>query len=354
MGGSGCLREFYTDTSSCNEIAVGKGPMSTIDAFLLSITQNPHDASQWLILSDFLEESSDEARAELVRLQYDLRQPGPLDAGRRTKEGRMHALLAAGAQRCVPRLVNSITMPLLFIPPGSFWMGAPDSELQRDDDELPQREVKLTRAFYLGVYPVTQREYEAVMGENPASFNESNGCGPEHPVEMVSWEDAVAFCARLSDRPAEKAAGRTYRLPTEAEWEYACRAGTSTPFFFGATATTEEVNFDGNYPYGGTTPGKYLVRSSKVGSYAPNPWGLFDMHGNIEEWCADKYDDHYYAKGETIDPLSLKGRENVVRGGCWFSYGRHCRSANRNWFNTGGRNYYYGFRVALTVPAEGP
>jgi uncharacterized protein (TIGR02996 family) len=333
--------------------------MDIINAFLHSIAESPLDASQWLILSDFLEESGDEARADLVRLQFALRQPGPLGAKRLAREDRMRDLLTAGVPPCMPRLINSIGMPLVFIPPGTFWMGAPDSEPLRDEDELPQRQVTLTWAFYLSIYPVRQRDYEAVMVSNPSTFNESNGGGPDHPVDMVSWQDAVEFCERLSNRPAEKAAGRMYRLPTEAEWEYACRAGTSTPFWFGNKATTEEVNFDGNYPfdgnspYGEAIPGKYLMCSSKVGSYAPNPWGLYDMHGNIEEWCADMYDEHYYARAETIDPLNRKGSENVVRGGCWFSYGRHCRSANRNWFNSDGRNYYYGFRVALTVPGQG-
>src|SRR5205807_7859539 len=138
--------------------------------------------------------------------------------------------------------------------------------------------VTLTRPFFLGRFPVTQWQYQRVMGVNLSFFfGGERGGGPEHPVEMVNWEDAVEFCRRLSALPAEKAAGRVYRLPTEAEWEYACRAGTTTPFSFGTALSSTQANFNGTYPYGGAATGPYLRRTAKVGSYAPNAWGLYDM-----------------------------------------------------------------------------
>jgi formylglycine-generating enzyme required for sulfatase activity len=197
-------------------------------------------------------------------------------------------------------ITNSIGMQLALIPSGTFLMGSPDSEAERSDNQGPRHQVTITRPFYLGVYPVTQRPYAAVMGINPASFNEANGGGPDHPVENVSWDEAVEFCKRLSDRPEEKQSGRVYGLPTEAEWEYACRGGASfsSPFHYGASLSSTQANFDGNHPYGGAARGPYLQKTSKVGSYKPNAFGLFDLHGNVWEWCHDWYGEKYYASGE--------------------------------------------------------
>src|SRR5262249_27456750 len=151
-----------------------------------------------------------------------------------------------------PRVTNAIGMPLVLLSPGRFLMGSPPGEMDRCPDEDPQHPVTITRPFYLGAYPVTQAQYERVMGTNPSSFRPVSGMGlggPNNRVEMVSWEDAVQFCQRLSALPAERAAGRVYRLPTEAEWEYACRAGTTTPFHFGPTLSSTQANFAGYAPY---------------------------------------------------------------------------------------------------------
>jgi formylglycine-generating enzyme required for sulfatase activity len=197
--------------------------------------------------------------------------------------------------------------------------------------------VELTRDFYLGVHPVTQAQFEHLMGNNPSHFTGEKGGGPDYPVEQVTWDEAVEFCRRLSALEVEKAAGRVYRLPTDAEWEYACRAGTQTPFWWGTSATTTQANFDGNCPYGGAEKGPCLQRTSKVGSYPANQWGLCDMHGNVWQWCDDWYNDWE------------SGNRRVLRSGSWNSDGKYCRAAYRGGSEPSYRNAGYGFRVAATA-----
>jgi formylglycine-generating enzyme required for sulfatase activity len=246
-------------------------------------------------------------------------------------------------------------MKLVLIPAGRFVMGSADSEPERYADEGPQREVVISRPFYLGVYPVTQREYEALMGKNPTHFHSRDEDGSDHPVDSMSWEKAVEFCKRLSNLPQEKAAGRVYRLPTEAEWEYACRAGTTTPFWWGDNASTKQANFDGNYPYGGAAEGPYLKQPTKVGTFQPNPWGLYDVHGNVWEWCGDWYDENYYRQGENKDPQGPQsGPGRVLRGGSWRSNGWLCRAASRGHRDPGRRSQTVGFRVAVMLSPKTP
>ncbi len=207
------------------------------------------------------------------------------------------------------------------------------------------------------MYEVTQGEYERVMGTNPSCFS-ANGGGSEKsmdtsrfPVEQVAWEDAVEYCNRLSALPAERAAGRVYRLSTEAEWEYACRAGTTTPFYFGSQLNGQQANFDGNLPYGITTSGPYLARTTPVGSYAANDYGLFDMHRNVWEWCSDWYED--YPALAQVDPLGAATASFcVIRGGGWDGIARNCRSAHRGRDAPDYRRLYLGFRVALSSVVE--
>ncbi len=238
-------------------------------------------------------------------------------------------------------ITNTIGMKLKLIPAGEFLMGSPESEESRNSDEKQHR-VRITKPFYLGVYEVTQSEYEKVMGENP-----SDSKGATRPVEMVSWNDAVEFCKKLSAKE-----GRTYRLPTEAEWEYACRAGTTTPFNFGSVLNGKQANCDGDHPYGTETKGPDLGKTTTAGSYAPNTWGLYDMHGNVCEWCGDRYDSDYYEKSPTDDPTGpATGSCRVHRGGSWNYRPRLCRSAFRSRLTPDFRSHYLGFRVAL-VPSE--
>jgi formylglycine-generating enzyme required for sulfatase activity len=263
-----------------------------------------------------------------------------------------------GAVPKVEVVTNAIGMKLARIPAGEFVMGSPASEPERQDEEFPH-EVVITRPFYMGVYEVTQREFEGVMGNKQrAIFNADNGGGPDHPMEDVLWQEAVDFCKRLSEHPDERRAGRTYRLPTEAEWEYACRAGTTTAFSFGNALSSKQANFNGNYPYGGASQGPYLRKTAKVGSYEPNAFGLYDMHGNVCEWCADWYDEEYYRDSPEEDPLGppvgaaptgFGTYYLVARGGCWLDDARACRSAYR--FKGMPKNRYrlIGFRVVCEV-----
>jgi formylglycine-generating enzyme required for sulfatase activity len=242
-------------------------------------------------------------------------------------------------------------MKLALIPAGTFLMGSPPEETQRGDDEGPVHPVSIGRPFYLGVYPVTQREYELVMSTNPANFKKANGGGPQHPVEQVSWDEAMEFCRRLSNLPAEKKASRRYMLPTEAEWEYACRAGASMTFAYGDSLSSAQANFDGNRPYGLAETGPFLQRTSKVGAYRANALGLFDMHGNVWEWCADWYREDAYRASAAAGPKGPeRGSQRVLRGGCWNNSGHLCRSARRHKYPADFRSDTIGFRVALLAP----
>ncbi|MCB1777332.1 MAG: formylglycine-generating enzyme family protein [Candidatus Competibacteraceae bacterium] len=220
--------------------------------------------------------------------------------------------------------------------PGRFLMGSPENEHGREDDEF-QHEVILTRGFWLAETACTQSLWQAVMGKNPSEFK-----GEQRPVEEVSWDDVQDFIKRLNDAVP----GLTARLPTEAEWEYACRAGTITPFSFGEDITPEQVNYDGKYPYHGNKKGLDRSETVEVASLPANPWGLYEMHGNVWEWCQDWYGG--YPQGSIIDPTgSETGEGRVLRGGSWFHNGRYVRSAYRNLFDPGYRDGFYGFRLAL-------
>jgi formylglycine-generating enzyme required for sulfatase activity len=218
-------------------------------------------------------------------------------------------------------------MNLVLIPAGQFLMGSPDSDSTTWDNEKPQHLVRISRPFYLGVTEMTQAQYERVMGTNPSRFKEA-----QLPVEGVSWEDAVAFCGRLSDKE-----GRTYRLPTEAEWEYACRAGSTTKWSFG-----EDVSSLNEYAW-------YSANSNgtthSVGEKKANAWGLYDMHGNVWEWCSDWYGG--YASTAMDDPTGpTAGSDRVFRGGVRNGLARDCRSAVRGRSAPAVRSDDLGFRVA--------
>ena len=253
-------------------------------------------------------------------------------------------------------LGGGVKLEFVLIPAGEFMMGSPKSE--GISDERPQHRVRISKPFYMGIYEVTQAEYQKVMRKNPSWFS-STGRGKERvsgvdtsrfPVERVSWNDAVEFCRKLSVLPAEKAAGRSYRLPTEAEWEYACRAGTTTPFHFGDSLNGKEANCDGTNPYGTGTKGSYLQRTTTVGCYRPNAFGLYDMHGNVGEWCQDRYSKEYYANSPLADPRGFAaGFARVLRGGSWSGSAFVCRSASRYRNSPDDPRYFIGFRVAKTV-----
>ncbi len=227
-------------------------------------------------------------------------------------------------------LGNSILLEMVYIPGGTFIMGSPNDEAGREDDESPQHQVTVP-AFYAGKYPITQAQWEAVMGNDPSYFNPSYFKGEKRPVEQVSWYDAVEFCEKLS-----QTTGKTYRLLSEAEWEYACRAGTTTPFHFGETITPELVNYNGN-------------ESTDVGSFPPNAFGLYDMHGNVWEWCSDKWLDNY--DGAPTDGSSWESGNNyrMGRGGWWGNDLKNCRSAVRSYDSPIYGELFNGFRVACVA-----
>jgi formylglycine-generating enzyme required for sulfatase activity len=259
-----------------------------------------------------------------------------------------------------PRTItNSIGMKLVLVPAGKFKMGSSKGEQGHEKNET-EHEVEITRPYYMGAYAVTQEEYEKVMDKKPSYFSNPGG-GKEKvkgmdtsrfPAELVSWKDARDFCKKLIALDKKKGLAREYRLPTEAEWEYACReAGKSTtPFYFGAALSAEQANFDGNYPYGGAAKGPFLDRTTKVGSYKANKLGLYDMHGNVWQWCLDWYGEGYYAKSDIKNPQGPEtGKRRVLRGGSYLFSARYCRAACRNSDEPTIRSYVVGFRIVCVV-----
>jgi len=227
-------------------------------------------------------------------------------------------------------------MDFVRIEPGSFIMGSPLEEPGRSSDEK-LHQVTLTQSIYIQTTEVTQKQWEAVMGNNPSGFS---NCGDDCPVENVSWDDVQEFIRRLNNRESPE----KYRLPTEAEWEYVCRAGTGTPFPFGRCLSTEQANYNGNYFLTGCSKGKNRKSTLPVASLKANAWGLYDMNGNVWEWCQDWYDE--YPSDSVSDPSGPPtGSYRVCRGGSWKHEARKCRSANRNRYAPSFKGNNIGFRL---------
>jgi uncharacterized protein (TIGR02996 family) len=282
------------------------------EAFLRAIRADPADDAPWLIYADWLEERGD-PRAALYRQRH------------RT---------------------NAIGVRLVLVPRGTFWMG----------DRGQQRQVAVPHEFYLGAFPVTQEQWQAVVGRNPSYFSRRGGGSAKvrgfsdadlnrFPVERVSWDDAQEFLKRLNEREANN--GFLYRLPTEAEWEYSCRGGATSQsdcafdFYFAQPTndlSSEQANFRGNYPAGNAPKGKDLGRTTKVGSYKPNRLGICDMHGNVWEWCEDRFE--------------AGGSARVIRGGGWRFIGVGCRASSRYSYGPALRDNSLGFRLAAVPSGE--
>ena len=301
-------------------------------AFLQAIQEHPADTALRLVFADWLEERGD-VRGELIRLLHTLTQPieargrkKTIEVHRRKElESRLRGLVACGFQAVGPFFTNSIGMKFAWIPPGTFEMGSPNNEGGRDRDERQHR-VTLTKGFYLAIHPVAQASWREIMG-NPLSSVQ----GDDLPVDQAAWLDGQMFLRSLSERD-----GHAYRFPTEAEWEYACRAGTTTPFSVGETISQEHANFNNSQP-------------SIVGSFLPNGWGLHDMHGNVWEWCADWHE--RYSKDAVFDPTGPEtGRRRVLRGGSFTRQALHLRSASRLSSGPAVRVFPAGFRPAMTPP----
>lgn len=236
-------------------------------------------------------------------------------------------------------LGQGITLEMVLIPGGQFVMGSPPEEQQRHQDESPQRSISM-KSFYMGKFVVTQKQYQAVMNTNPSKF-----IGGRRPVERVSWDDAIAFCRQLAQQT-----GKSYQLPSEAQWEYACRAGTTTPFYFGETITSTLANYDANFTYGFAPQGKYVQTTTDVGSFPPNAFGLYDMHGLVWEWCQDTYLDSYHeAPKDGKARISDRHNYRLLRGGSWGDKPGDCRCAKRLKYPHNFKSLLHGFRIVLPI-----
>ncbi|MEQ8957905.1 MAG: formylglycine-generating enzyme family protein [Coleofasciculus sp. C2-GNP5-27] len=257
------------------------------------------------------------------------------------------------AQYFAEDLGNGVTLDMVAIPSGTFLMGSPQTEEGHKSSESLRHQV-IVKSFFMGKYPVTQAQWQAIaalpqinshLNPNPSGFK-----GVNRPVDGVSWYNVVEFCARLSQYT-----GHPYRLPSEAEWEYACRAGTTTPFHFGETITPELANYKGNFTYGNGVKGKYRQQTTPVGSFGvANDFGLYDMHGNVWEWCADNWHDNYNGAPKDgsawLDDNDNDNSYRLLRGGCWYESPDYCRSAFRNSYIPGDRlNNVIGFRVVCAA-----
>jgi formylglycine-generating enzyme required for sulfatase activity/uncharacterized caspase-like protein len=256
-------------------------------------------------------------------------------------------------------LANGVSLDMVYIPTGSFMMGTEDAEIerlvkkfQRDGfrREKPQHQVSIP-TFYMGKHPITQAQWKAVAAlsqiNRELKLEPSNFKGDNLPVENVSWDEAVEFCARLS-----KHTGKKYRLPSEAEWEYACGAGTTTPFHFGETITSKLANYDASYTFASEVKGEFRQQTTPVGQFPANAFGLYDMHGNVWEWCLDDWHENYDKAPTNGSAWKAKDNDNqikLLRGGSWYFKPAYCRSASRNYASRAFQNLDVGFRVVVVV-----
>jgi uncharacterized protein (TIGR02996 family) len=330
--------------------------MADVNGFLGSIVEDPHTADDtWLILADWLEEHDpDPRRAELLRLHRRLLNTC-LEPDSHPERGgwqaRLVELLTLGVRPCVPQQTISIgkgaEMTFSWISPGSFLMGSPPGEVYRSNHEI-QREVTLTKGYYLGIHPVTQAQWRAIMGEYHPGWIEGWPTfeGDNLPVEVDPWMDCQDFCQTVQQQT-----GHRLRLPTEAEWEHACRAGTTTPFWSGETLSTDQACHVGDYLRWLDSQSPAWTTTTPVGTFPPNPWGLFDMHGNVWEWCQDSYDATFYNSTNTVDPVNLNENpyRHVLRGGSLASYSHQCRAASQDADDAANHGHYIGLRVVLCL-----
>ena len=302
----------------------------------------------------------DEALESLLRIRQKLQQPGfnltsslssqsAQTSSAKQSEPAKDTSSKSSPQILTETLPGNIKLEMVKIPAGNFLMGTEETEVIRlckeyEIDwfkcEMPQHRVNL-KEFYLGKYPVTQEQYQAIMGNNPSYFKDN----PKNPVEKVSWDDAQEFCQKLKDKTK-----KNYRLPSEAEWEYACRAETTTAFYFGETISTDQVNYDGNYTFGKGKKGVYREKTTPVGSFPANKFGLYVLHGNVWEWCEDVWRENYEnapMDGSSWNENDSQSTLRTLRGGSWYGNPRNCRSANRGGDNADYRFDLIGFRLAL-------
>jgi formylglycine-generating enzyme required for sulfatase activity len=253
------------------------------------------------------------------------------------RSGEIISRQSGAAASFTENLTTQVGLDLILIPGGKFMMG----DDQHHQDEQPIHQVELA-PFLMGKYPITQAQYQAIMGEAIG-----HGLGADYPIEQINWHDALAFCTKLSQQT-----GKQYTLPTEAQWEYACRANTTTVFHFGATITPNLVNYNGEYPYNGAAPGENRAQATPVGTFPPNGFGLYDLHGNVWEWCLDEYQPNYQTApvdGSAVGDRNSPTAKRVMRGGAWDYVAKGCRSAVRCSLDATLRMPGCGFRVVLTA-----
>jgi len=240
-------------------------------------------------------------------------------------------------------LPGNVPITFAYCPPGTFLMGSQHPEANREwnEAERPVHRVRLTKAFHIGIYPITQAQWWAVMKTEPSKHK-----GDHRPVDQVNWYDTQAFCVKVS-----ATTGKAIRLPTEAEWEYACRAGTTTEFYTGDVLTDQMANFDASRSWNGSPIGLWRRETTEVGTFPANPWGLFDMHGNINEWCSDRFEPSFYSRSPENDPECQDGdnERRVRRNGSWFSDAEFSRSAARCGISSEVSDSRFGFRVVFTA-----
>jgi uncharacterized protein (TIGR02996 family) len=314
--------------------------MNALQGLLAGIVADPLEETRWLVLADWLGENDDPRRGELLRLHRRLLATcctPDAHPDRAAWQAGVVELLDAGVSPCVPRetltLPRGIRLTASFVPPGSFLMGGTVEAV-----EQPVHEVTIPTGSFMGETPVTQEQWKAVMGTEPSAFR-----GPERPVERVTWYEASEFCARV----AEAQDGRvTVDLPAEAEWEYACRAGTTTDFHFGDVPTTDRANYQGTSTWNGGPVGVDREETTDVNLFPPNAWGLYDVHGNVMQWCRDEFDT-YRPADRYWTPYEGSGGDLIMRGGAWTHRPDYCRSAYRCWGEPGRPSSAVGFRVRV-------
>ncbi len=304
-------------------------------AFQQAMQEHPEDNSLRLVFADWLEERGDQ-RGELIRVLHTLTQSVTVK-GRKKIDEKLRGLLSSGVVPVGPFWTNSIGMKFGWIPAGTFQMGSPEKEEGRKTYEV-EHKVTLTRGFWLAVHLVTQASWRKLMGKNSCKV-----IGNDLPVDNISWHECQEFLLKLG-----KQENQTYRLPTEAEWEYACRAGTTTPFSTGITISTDQANYNGKFPYGKGQKGLNRAKTSPVGSFRPNGWGLYDMHGNLMEMCLDWFGP--YPQSAVTDPQGVdSGQDRVLRGGAFNNRALNLRSAYRIWGSSYGCDVV-GFRPVQVIP----
>jgi uncharacterized protein (TIGR02996 family) len=310
--------------------------MNPVDTLLAALARQPEDDLGWLALADALDERGDTTKADMTRQLQTLRH----DPTNETARNGMVQLWLAGTVAVLPTWHGPAGLKAVLIPPGRFLMGAQERDAWQDNDEQPRHLVELTRGFFLSTTPITRGQWRALMGAPRGVPHDDS-----HPVESVNWREAQQFCERLS-----AVCGRRCRLPTEAEWEYACRAGTTTLYPTGDSRVDLEsigwCSYSGMWDAAGAT--------RPVGSLRPNPFGIYDMNGNVWEWCADLYDENYYMISPNRDPTGpVRGRQHVVRGGSWRGGPWFCRSAERRALAPGAREINIGFRIVVEIERAG-